>query len=64
MRTIEVPKKKKVVDGVNLIYPMNRYYDSQSPTPIFVPTSEVLFKMMKACVDIKKEEELWIKLGE
>ena len=59
MKVSEV-KEKKVVNGTDLIYQFDRYYDKQSPFPIYIPTNEMFFKMMKACLGCKTEHDLWI----
>ena len=42
-----------------LVYPKSRYIEGMFPWVIYVPRQDVMFKMMRACVEVTKEEELW-----
>ena len=45
---------------VGLAYKIGRYNDDESPTCIYLPTRQLLFKMMRACIGVEEPEELWI----
>jgi hypothetical protein len=42
------------------VYSESRYIDGFSPYVIYVPKKEIMLKMMRACIEVKKEEDLWI----
>jgi hypothetical protein len=45
---------------MNLIYSQNRYTPEHSPLCVYIPSAEVLFKLVRACQGCKKLEDLWI----
>ena len=47
-------------DTIKLIYPRDRYTSEHSPMTIYIPTREIMFKMMRACLGCKNVEDLWI----
>ena len=55
-------KKEKlfICENTRLVYDRNRYDPDNSPLMIYVPSREMLFKMMKACIDVDSIYELWI----
>ena len=38
----------------HLVYPEQRYKEGESPKPIYIPKKEIMLKMMRACVNVKK----------
>ena len=44
----------------HLIYKASRFHEKHSPNCLFLPSSDFLFKMMRACIGAKSPEELWI----
>ena len=45
----------------DLVYRSDRYIDGQSPKCIYIPSKLILWKMMRACLDIKDTKDLWFK---
>ena len=45
---------------VNLVYQAQRYIEDCSPMCVYIPSNEVLFKMMRACIGCDNVEDLWI----
>ena len=41
-------------------YAKSRLIKGKFPQIIYIPTKEVLFKMMRACIGVAKKEDLWI----
>jgi len=44
----------------NLTYNKRRYFPADSINCVYIPSNELLFKMMRACVGCEKVEDLWI----
>jgi hypothetical protein len=44
----------------NLVYHTARYLNDSSPMCVYIPSKEILFKMMKACIGVDKPQDLWI----
>ena len=42
------------------VYPCIRYTEGNSPYCIYIPSREVMLKLMRACIKVKKPEDLWI----
>lgn len=42
------------------VYPESRYIEGFSPYVIYIPKKEIMMKMMRACIEVKKPEDLWI----
>ena len=45
---------------IDYIYPASRILHSQSPWQIYIPNKAVMFKLMRACIDVNRPEDLWI----
>ena len=43
----------------DLVYSASRYIKGESPKCIYFPGRKLMFKMMRACIGIEKEEDLW-----
>lgn len=43
----------------DLLYHPSRYKYQISPSTIFLPSKKVLLKIMRACIDIEDESDLW-----
>ena len=41
------------------VYPESRYIKGFSPYVIYIPKKEIMLKMMRACIEIKRPEDLW-----
>ena len=44
---------------LDLVYEESRYMPEFSPLCIYVPKKEIMLKMMRACVEVKKPDNLW-----
>jgi hypothetical protein len=43
----------------DLVYHDERYKPGNSPNVAYFPSNLMLFKIMRACIDIEKPEDLW-----
>ena len=43
----------------DLVYPESRYVEGCSPIMMFIPGKHLLFKMQRACLGCKNENDLW-----
>ena len=48
------------MESPNLVYLEKRYISDQSPMCVYLPSNEILFKMMRACLGCDEVEDLWI----
>ena len=46
-------------EPLDLVYAESRYTPDHSPLCIYVPKKEIMLKMMRACVEVKKPDNLW-----
>ena len=46
-------------DHNDLTYHESRFMDDNSPKCLYLPSRFVMFKIMRACVDVTKVDELW-----
>ena len=46
------------LDSLCLVYDKT-FYEQNSPRHIYIPSFEVLFKMMRSCILVTKPEDLW-----
>ena len=46
-------------ETMELVYDRDRYMAKQSPKPIFIPNRKIMLKIMRACIGIKDEKDLW-----
>ena len=46
----------------DLVYRGDRYVKKCSPNAIYFPSKKVLFKIMRACLDVTDPEKLWFKM--
>ena len=53
------PEFKGPKNVCDLVYSKSRYNADQSPNCIYFPSRYLMFKMMRACVDVNKKEDLW-----
>ena len=44
----------------DLVYPEQRYIAGQSPFQLYIPRLEVMVKIMRACINVEKPEDVWI----
>ena len=51
---------KKPDNIETLVYATSRYKPGEPPQVVYVPRREMMFKMMRACIDVKEIEDLWI----
>ena len=47
-----------------LVYPEFRYIKGQVPYCIYIPRKEIMLKLMRACIGVTREEDLWFNLGQ
>ena len=50
------------VDGDDLVYDPIRFREGTPPFVVYIPRAEMLFKMMRACIDVTDTRELWLNL--
>ena len=43
----------------DLVYRADRYVEGQSPFVIYFPSRLLLFKLMRACIGVEHEKDLW-----
>jgi hypothetical protein len=43
----------------DLVYELKRMNQKNSPLCIIAPSNEILFKMMRACIGVYSEDDLW-----
>ena len=43
-----------------LVYAKQRFQPNTSPFCIFIPRREMMFKMMRACIEVKTANDLWL----
>ena len=48
------------VDADDQIYPESRFDSGTSPTVIYIPSRDVMSKMMRACIGVTDPKDLWI----
>ena len=53
-----------IFDEGGLVYANERYVRENSPHTIYIPSRMVLFKIMRACIDISYPEYLWFSMNE
>lgn len=53
-------KKFKAPKYDVLVYDRKRLKAGESPFCVFLPTKNIMFKMMRACVEVSDEADLWI----
>jgi len=41
------------------VYAESRYINGFGPYCLYIPRRELMFKLMRACIDVKSEDELW-----
>ena len=41
-------------------YQISRYHEDWSPMAVYIPSNDVLFKMMRATIGVTRVEDLWI----
>ena len=52
--TFAIPQSDK-----DLVYRIDRYVKGNSPNAIYFPSKMVLFKIMRACIDVQSADQLW-----
>ena len=48
----------------DLVYRGDRYVKGTSPYVIYYPSKLMLFKLMRACIGVEREEDLWFWMPE
>lgn len=43
----------------NLVYPKERYKKGIIPLQIYIPSKQIMLKMIKACIGCESKEDLW-----
>lgn len=59
-KTVKEVEIIKAVEVSRLNYPENRLIKGQSPIQIFIPSKEIMIKLMRACICVEKVDDLWI----
>ena len=44
----------------DLVYAKQRYNKDYSPACLYLPKKEIMLKMMRACIGVKKRSEFWL----
>ena len=44
----------------NLTYQLDRYNEEFSPMCVYIPTNDILFKLMRATIGVDKVQDIWI----
>ena len=52
------------VEKHDLIYKIQRFSEENSPMIVYLPSKQLLFKMMRACFGCQTKEDLWINYFE
>ena len=47
-------------DVMDLVYEESRYNEKYSPNFIYIPKKEVMLKIMRACVGVRKYNDFWL----
>lgn len=47
-------------EEINLIYCKERYTKEYSPMTVYIPTKDIMFKLMRGCLGCQNVEDLWI----
>ena len=59
-KKLSEPKSKPVLaDVADFIYPMSKFDLAESPKVIYIPSVELMFKLMRSCVNIDKVDEIY-----
>ena len=56
----ECPDLKSPCHLDDWVYPEFRYVNGNAPHSIYIPRKEIMLKIMRACIGVKKPEDLWI----
>jgi hypothetical protein len=51
---------KILLKADDLAYERKRYIQDNSPYCIYLPSKEIMFKLMRACIKCEEISELWI----
>jgi len=54
-RTCELPQTPE-----DQVYPQTRLIKGLSPYTLYIPSKEVMVKMMRSCITVKDPQDLWI----
>ena len=57
---LDLIKSIKLPSCADLVYHESRYNESYSPYVVYLPTEDVMFKLMRACLDCHEVGDLWI----
>lgn len=50
----DIPK-----DDLDFVYADSRYRKDNSPNCIYIPSRKVMLKIMRACIGVTEEKDLW-----
>lgn len=56
--TSKISKPTSIND---LVYDKNRLFPRKLPKQVYIPRKELMLKMMRACVGVKEEEQVWVE---
>lgn len=52
----QIKRPKSISD---LVYKKSRLIKGYIPYAIYIPRAEIMFKIMRACINVEKKEDLW-----
>ena len=55
----KVLQKSLPIDYTNLVYHKSKYIKGNSPKCMYFPSRYIMFKLIRACVDVYTIKELW-----
>ena len=44
---------------IAMVYPKERYNEGNSPYTIYIPSKDIMFKLMRACIHAEDPTDLW-----
>ena len=50
--------------ALDFVYPKTRLSEQRSPLTIYLPTKEVMLKLMRACIGVQAIDQLWFNQKE
>lgn len=60
LKTKNEKMDSNILEKSGMAYADSLYVSDRSPMCIYMPSNEVLFKLMRACIGCEKIEDLWI----
>jgi hypothetical protein len=61
----DLDEKERMPEKPNdWVYGKSRYFKAFSPSCIYIPTNQVMLKLMRACLGVERPEDLWFACSE